>query len=176
MQTLADTEAGRSADDLFTEVYDRLKALAARQRAGAAAAPATTELVHELYLRMAHGGEKHFAQPAQFFAYAARAMRHLLIDAARERSLLRVGGDRVRVSMTDPVAMAVSVDPRQALQLDDALRALETDDPRAAQVMELHYFAGLEIDRVAELLELNPRTIERDWRYARAFLAARAGA
>jgi RNA polymerase sigma factor (TIGR02999 family) len=171
----AESAAGPySADILFAEVYDRLKAIAARQRGGGNAALATTELVHELYLRMASGGDKRFEQPVQFFAYAARAMRHILIDAARAQLLLKAGGDRVRVSLTDPLMDQVGVDPTLALQLDDALRALEHDDPRAARVVELHYFAGLELERIAELLGLNVRTIDRDWRYARAFLAARS--
>jgi RNA polymerase sigma factor (TIGR02999 family) len=176
MQSPAAADLGQSADELFTEVYGRLKALAAHQRIGTPAAPATTELVHELYLRMAGVGERRFDHPAQFFAYAARAMRHLLIDAARERNMMRHGGQQHHVSMTDPAAQALSIDPRQALQLDEALRALETDDARAARVVELHYFAGLGIERIAELLALTPRTIERDWRYARAYLAARVEA
>jgi RNA polymerase sigma factor (TIGR02999 family) len=174
MDNAATAADGHSADTLFAEVYDRLKAIAARQRGGGNAPLATTELVHELYLRMAASGDKRFAQPVQFFAYAARAMRHILIDAARAQVLLKAGGDHVRVSLTDPLMAGVGVDPTLALQLDDALRALERDDARAAQVLELHYFAGLELDRIAELLNLNVRTIDRDWRYARAFLAARS--
>src|SRR5258706_5256525 len=142
------------ADALFAEVYDRLKAMASRQRArgGAPGTLGTTELVHELYLRMGGEGDKRFADPAQFFAYAAQAMRHLMIDAARCRMQLKAGGDQMRVSMTDPVVGAVEIDPAQAVELDAGLRALELEDVRAARVVELHYFAGLPLERVADLL------------------------
>jgi RNA polymerase sigma factor (TIGR02999 family) len=172
-QPIPQADAGATPDALFAEVYDRLKSIAARQRRGSRNGLATTELVHELYLRMASGNEKRFAQPVQFFAYAARAMRHILIDSARSQLLLKVGGDRERVSLTDPQVDALGVDPGQALQLDEALRALEGDDPRAAQVLELHHFAGLELERIGELLGVSVRTIDRDLRYARAFMAAR---
>lgn len=163
------------ADALFAEVYDRLKAMASRQRARAPGTFGTTELVHELYLRMGGEGGKRFADPAQFFAYAAQAMRHLMIDAARSRMQLKAGGDQLRVSMTDPVVDAVQIDPAQAVELDAALCALEMDDARAARVVEFHFFAGLPLERVADLLGVARRTVARDWRYARAFLEAHAG-
>lgn len=161
-----------SVDTLFDEVYDRLKAMAGRQRArsGSPATLGTTELVHELYLRMGAGGDKRFEAPVQFFAYAARAMRTILIDAARARSQLKAGGDMQRVSMTDPAVDGVEVDPARAIQLDAALKLLEADDARAARVVELHYFAGLTLEQIAELLGVVRRTVDRDWRYARAFL------
>jgi RNA polymerase sigma factor (TIGR02999 family) len=168
------------ADELFSEVYARLKAMAARQRErnGRPGTLGTTELVHELYLRMGSGESKRFAEPEQFFAYAARAMRHILVDAARHRMQLKAGGDQRRVSMTDPIVEAVGaveLDPAQAIMLDAALQALEADDPRAARVVELHYFAGLSLEQVAGLLGVVRRTIDRDWRYARAFLLAQVG-
>ena len=152
--------------------------MAGRQRArnGAPLTLGTTELVHELYVRMGNGNEKYFSDPMQFFAYAARAMRHILIDAARSRIQLKAGGDQLRVPMTDPAVGAVEIDPMHAVMLDAALCALEADDPRAAQVMELHYFAGLPVERVAEVLGVARRTVDRDWRYARAFLAAQIAA
>ena len=173
----AGAEGGADTDALFAEVYDRLKAMASRQRArgGPQGTLSTTEIVHELYLRMEGASPTRFSDPAQFFAYAARAMRHILIDTARRRMQLKGGGDQLRVSMTDPHVGAVEVDPAQAVQLDAALRALAVDDPRAARVVELHYFAGLPLDRVGELLGIARRTVDRDWRYARAYLAAAAG-
>jgi RNA polymerase sigma factor (TIGR02999 family) len=178
MAELSKTAMGETGTDaLFTGVYDRLKAMASRQRVrgGTPGTLGTTELVHELYLRM--GGEqgKRFAEPAQFFAYAAQAMRHLMIDAARCRMQLKAGGDQLRVSMTDPVVGAVEIDPARAVELDTALRALESVDARAARVVELHFFAGLELERVADVLGVARRTVARDWRYARAFLDAHAG-
>jgi len=167
---------GQSVNALFDLVYDRLKAMAGRQRerGGSPATLCTTELVHELYLRMGKGGEKTFSDPAQFFAYSARAMRHILVDAAARRLQLKLGGDQRRVTMGDPLVGSVEIDPQQALQLDASLRALEHEDVRAAQVVELHYFAGLSMEQVAEVLSLSRRTVDRDWQYARAFLAEHA--
>jgi RNA polymerase sigma factor (TIGR02999 family) len=164
-------------DPIYADLYDRLKAMASRQRlrGGAPRTLCTTELVHEAYLRM---GESNFRyeQTAQFFAYAARAMRHILTDAARRRIQPKRGGDQARLMLSDPAVDSVLVDPQLALQLDDALVALEREDARAAQVVELHYFAGLDLQQVADTLGVARRTADRDWRYARAFLAARAGA
>jgi RNA polymerase sigma factor (TIGR02999 family) len=163
-----------NADALFGEVYERLKRMAHRElgRVGGGGTVNTTELVHDLYVRLNHGDELAFADPAQFFSYAARAMRHILVDRARQRLRLKSGGDQVRLSLTDPAVDAVGLGPQQALQLDAALDALARDDERAARVVELHYFGGLTLDRVAELLGVVRRTIDRDWRYARAFLLA----
>ncbi len=165
---------GVPARALFDEVYERLKAMAGRQRGRNTDPPSfcTTELVHELYLRMGSNDEKRFDDPAKFFAYAARAMRHILVDAARSRLQLKAGGDWWRVSMTDPAVGAVEMDPGQALQLDRALTALESAEKRAAQVVEMHYFAGLPLQQIADLLGVVRRTVDRDWRYARAFLLA----
>jgi len=159
-----------STEPLFVVVYDRLKAMASRHRLrnGAPMTLCTTELVHEAYLRMS---DNRFEKEAQFFAYAARAMRHILTDAARRRIQPKRGGDLERLALTDPMVESVYIDPILALSLDEALNALERDDPRAAQVVELHYFAGLDLQQVADTLGVARRTIDRDWRYARAFLA-----
>jgi len=170
----ADEPAG-SHEALFAEVYDRLKAMASRRRAGGPPVSlATTELVHEAYLRIRAARPHDFAAPEQFFAYAARAMRHILLDAARERAQIKSGGGQQRVSLTDPAAGTVSIDPALALELDAALTALEAEDERAARVAELHWFAGLPLARVAELLGIGERTAHRDWCFARAFLATQA--
>jgi RNA polymerase sigma factor (TIGR02999 family) len=164
----------QGADALFSEVYERLHSMASRQRARGDANQtlSTTELVHELYLSMGSHGEKWFAHPEQFFAYAARAMRNILIDLARKRLTLKAGSDQRRMALTDPEIGAVEVDPHQAIQLDSVLRALEADDARAAQVVELHFFAGLDLEQVAQVLGVHRRTVNRDWRYARAFMTA----
>ena len=169
--------AASTAHPLFVDVYERLKAMASRQRArgGAPRTFCTTELVHEAYLRMSESDNR-YPRPAHFFAYAARVMRHVLTDAARRRAQIKRGGDQARVTLNDPLVDSVQFDPQLALQLDTALTALERDDPRAAQVVELHYFAGLELQEVADMLRVTRRTIDRDWRYARAFMAERADA
>ena len=162
-------------DPLFVEVYDRLKTLASRQRirGGEPLTLCTTELVHETYLRV-EDSEFKYEDPGKFFAYAARAMRFILTDAARRRIQSKRGGDLLRLSLTDPAVNSSSINPELAIELDDAICALEREDPRAARVMELHYFAGLDMDKVAEVLGVVRRTVERDWRYVRAFIAARA--
>jgi RNA polymerase sigma factor (TIGR02999 family) len=167
---------GNPADPVFIELYERLKAMASRQRlrSGSPKTLCTTELVHEVYLRMGKA-DNHFAKDEQFFAYAARAMRHILTDAARRRVQPKRGGDQARLELSDPLVDSVHVDSQLALQLDDALTALEREDARAARVVELHYFAGLDLKQVSEMLGVGLRTIDRDWRYARAFLATLAG-
>lgn len=165
----ADSISPPGTDALFEDVYSRLKAMASRQRSRASGATlCTTEIVHELYLRI--GNENTFADPAQFFAYAARAMRHLLVDHARRRLQISRGGGMLRAPLSDPAVGMVSIDPNQALELDSALKRLEKDDQRAAKVLELHYFAGLPLERIAQLLDVGERTVDRDMRYAYSFL------
>ena len=164
-----------TARSLFNVVYPQLKSMAHRElnRVGAATLD-TTALVHELFLKLCGGRTLEFAEPAQFFAYAARAMRHILLDRAYRRIRVKVGGDATHVELDDAVD-AVGTNPQLALQLDAALTRLEGVDARAARVVELHYFAGLGLDQVAELVGISRRTVDRDWRFARAFLMEQVG-
>ena len=158
-------------DALFDAVYARLKAMAARELDRREHATLdTTALVHELYLRIGKQPELSFAHPAQFFAYAARAMRHLLTDRARDRLRLRAGGDLLRITLTGSDIQLAIDSAEQALALDAALDRLAQTDARAAQVLELHYFAGMTVPQIADTLQLAPSTVDRDWRFARAFL------
>lgn len=163
--------AAQDADALFDAVYARLKAMASRELSQREQATLdTTALVHELYLRMGKQPGLAFEHPAQFFAYAARAMRHLLADRARDRLRLRAGGDLARVTLTGSDMHLAIESAEQALALDAALERLAETDVRAAQVMELHYFAGLTVKEIAQHLQLATSTVDRDWRFARAFL------
>jgi RNA polymerase sigma factor (TIGR02999 family) len=165
-----------AGDALFAEVYARLKAMAHRELGrGVGATVGTTELVHELYLKIGNDPQRRFAEPAQFFCYAARAMRHILVDRARHRMRFKAGGDQRRLALTDPAVDVVVLEPALALMLDQALDALAREQPRAAQVVELHWFAGLGLEQVAQLLGVVRRTVDRDWRYARAFLLSQVG-
>lgn len=159
-------------DTLFEDVYSRLKAMAGRQRArqGGAQTLGTTELVHELYLRMGRGDALRFGNSAQFFAYAARAMRHVLSDRARDHLRLRAGGSWIRVTLSDDAQQLALDSAEQTLSLDAALHKLEAADARAARVVELHFFAGLTIEQIADSFGLTHRTVTRDWEFARAFL------
>ena len=169
--------AAQTADALFTEVYARLKAMAARQRSrGASGATLeTTALVHELYLRMSTGRELVFEHQAQFFTYAARAMRHLLADRARARLRQRAGGEWIRVTLTGGSQHLAIESAEHALALDAALQRLQDADARAAKILELHYFAGLTIEQIATTLDVARSTVDRDWRFARAFLKNEIG-
>jgi len=168
--------APSTTDTLFAEVYARLKAMASRQRArGAGATLETTAIVHELYLRLSTGRELVFAQESQFFSYAARAMRHLLADRARDRLRQRAGGEWIRITLTGGSHQFAIENAEQALALDAALDRLQEADDRAAKVLELHYFAGLTVEQIATTLDVARSTIDRDWRFARAFLKNEIG-
>lgn len=171
----ASGQPAQAADVLFTEVYARLKAMASRQLSLRHSTLETTALVHELYLRLERNPSLEFEHPAQFFAYAAQAMRHLLTDRARARLRLRAGGGWDPVTLDgDDLELALG-SAEEALALEDALQQLERNDPRAARVVELRYFTGLSLEQTAEALGLARRTVDRDWQFARAFLHERLG-
>jgi len=171
-----DPMPGIGTDALFTEVYARLKAMAGRQLARRDRGTLdTTALVHELYLRISTNPQLAFEQPVQFFAYAARAMRHLLLDRARHRLRQRAAATWAHVTLdSDDLRLAID-SAEEALALDAALVKLAEVDARAAYVVELRYFAGLSLEQVAATLGLARRTVDRDWRFARAFLHDQLG-
>lgn len=166
----------QSASALFDAVYSRLKAMAGRQLANQERGSLdTTALVHELYVRVCAQREIEFSHPAQFFHYAAKAMRHLLSDRARDHLRQRAGGDWRRISLNLADRLQPVTDAQQALALEAALHELEQRHERAAQVVELRYFAGLSLQQIAQMMQLNRRTVDRDWRFARAFLHDQLG-
>jgi RNA polymerase sigma factor (TIGR02999 family) len=161
---------------LFGELYDQLKQMAHRELSKSGSHTLnTTGLVHELYLKVCAGREIRFGLKPQFYMYAASAIRHILIDRARRRLGPTFGGSDVHVSLGDLEVGSAAVSSQQALQLDAALTSLQAANPRAARVVELHYFAGLALQDVAEMLGLVRRTVDRDWRFARSYLTARIG-
>lgn len=169
----AQTQAAQGSGALFAAVYERLKAMAGRSRDRRPGATLdTTALVHELYLRIGTREALRFEHPAQFFAYAARAMRHLLADRARDRQRLHAGGGWQRVTITASDERLALDSADQALALDAALARLEQTDARAARVVELRHFAGLSPEDIAAQLGVTRRTVDRDWSFARAFLKA----
>jgi RNA polymerase sigma factor (TIGR02999 family) len=167
----------QTADALFASVYDRLKCMAGRRLAARArnATLDTTALVHELYLRVNAQGDLVFTHPSQFFTYAAHAMRHLLADRARERLSQRAGGGWIQITLTGSDERLAINGAEQAIALDAALQRLEQVDARAAQGVELRYFAGLTSEQVAETLGIARRTAHRDWEFAQAFLKTDLG-
>jgi RNA polymerase sigma factor (TIGR02999 family) len=163
---------GPPPDELMAALYDRLKGLAHRQLArGQRNTLDTTELVHELYLRVTGNDELKFEHPAQFYSYAARAMRHVLADRARDRMRQKAGGEWVRITLTSNEDLLPAIESaEQALALEEALKQLEEMDARAAQITELRWFAGIAPEQIATMLDLTRRTVDRDWQFARAFL------
>lgn len=159
---------------LYRSIYEQLRALAHRERQRIGASPTlnTTALVHETYLSLKQSTQE---APDNFHAYAARAMRNLLIDEARKRARPKHGGDWLRADSESALDEALAQDSQRTLDLDEALTALAKDDPRAADIVELHYFAGLEFGPIAQMLNVSERTVQRDWRAARAWLKRALG-
>ena len=167
---MSEAELDPVADPAFDQVYQRLRRIAQRERHRVDAGDSlnTTALVHEVYLdiRAARGA----ISVRDYFGYAARAMRNLLIDRARRCLRPKHGGDLQRTELDSSAADGVRIDANQALELDSALQRLAKVDARAANVVELHFFAGLGMERIAEVLDVSERTVNRDWRMARAWL------
>jgi RNA polymerase sigma factor (TIGR02999 family) len=165
----------RGVDELVDQLYQQLRVLARseRRRGGTPDTLHTTALVSELYLKLADAERLRFGEAKQFFSYAAQAMRHILLDRAKLQMRLKRADTSLRIALTDPDVEGLTIDPAQALELDAALDKLLAQDQRAAEVVDLHFFAGLGLQQVAELLDIAPRTAARDWRFASAFLKAR---
>jgi RNA polymerase sigma factor (TIGR02999 family) len=159
-------------DQLSKQVYDELRQMARRHMKGERRDNTlqTTALVHEVYLRLVDVTKVEWQQRAQFFAIAAQMMRRILVDAARARASHKRGRGAVRVNF-DETAI-VSLQPhRSMVALDDALAVFAEVAPRQAKVVELRYFGGLQEEEIVEVLKISPRTVRRDWDFARAWLA-----
>ncbi len=129
-----------------------------------------TALVHEAYLRLFPGRQPDWSDGSHFLRYAARAMRQILVDHARGRNRNKRGGDRNRVPLDSGVAFESDQQPGILLALDEALTRLEKLDPRQADIVELLYFSGMTQAEAAKALDISPRTVNREWRLARAWL------
>jgi len=157
-------------DRLYACVYGELRRLAHRVRAGRAGATlSTTVLVHEAYIKLRPTGNAEWKERAHFFAVAARAMRQVLVDAARRRAADKRGGGVAVVTLGDEVAQAAR--PDDLLALDEALDRLGALDARQLQVVEFRFFAGLTAAETAAQLGVSVTTVEREWRAARAWLS-----
>jgi RNA polymerase sigma factor (TIGR02999 family) len=158
---------------VFAALYPQLKQLAswraASLRQGDTLTP--TAIVHETYLKLVKSRELALQDRRHFFACAARAMRQLIIDHARAVAAGKRGGGVAPVELRD--GEGAGPPPEQWLDLDRALDALDALDPEQRELVELRYFAGLSREEVAELRGCSPRTVERGWARARAFLHAR---
>ena len=174
-QWLDDARGGDRAalDRVLQALYHELHAMAKRQLGGAVGDTLdATVLVHEVYLRLVGQADARFPDRVAFFAYAASAMRSVVVDHARARlALKRGGGDTVQrvADLPDNVNDGIRLD-EDLLSLDSALSQLNEVDPQLARIVELRYFAGLSELQVAELTGRSERTVRRDWQKARMFL------
>lgn len=166
--------AARNGDDdalerAFALAYDELAALAHRQRrrwTGNATLD-TVALVNEAYLKLVGPAPREVEGRAHFFALAAKAMRQILCNYARDQNALKRGGDAVRVTLS---GLDVPDDAPSLVDLDDALARLERVDARLAAVVECRFFGGLTVEETAEGLGVSARTVKRDWAMAQAWL------
>ena len=158
-------------DQMLPLVYDELRRRArgflAHERSNHTLEP--TALVHEAYLRLVGQRRVDWTNRAQLVGMAAVMMRRILVNHARDRAADKRGGEAVAVSLS--VAACVDEGPSvDLIALHDALDALEAIDPRKSRIVELKFFGGLTIAEVAEVMELSPATIEREWSFSRAWL------
>jgi RNA polymerase sigma factor (TIGR02999 family) len=162
----------RAAERLLPLVYNELRKLAAARLANEKPGQTlgATALVHEAYIRLVDVEKtQYWNSRGHFFAAAAEAMRRILVENARRKRELKHGGGLHRVSL-DHAAPVTHASPEQLVTLNDALSCLEQDDPTAAQVFKLRYFAGLTIEQAAESLGVSRATAYRHWTFARAWL------
>ncbi|MCI0435640.1 MAG: ECF-type sigma factor [Gemmatimonadetes bacterium] len=161
----------RALDELFSATYEELRRLAARVRENDPSATLNpTALVNEAYLRLARTLRIVPESPLHFKRIAARAMRQVLVDAARRRAAHKRGGAVDLVTFDDSLEMSLSSSD-EVIALDAALEDLARMEPRQAQLVEYRFFGGLDLSETATLLDVSESTAARDWRAARAWLA-----
>ncbi len=171
LQSIKDGDP-RAAAKLLPLLYDELRNLARKKLASEAPGQTldATALVHEAYVRMVGSGDdRRYADEGHFFAVAAEAMRHILVDKARRKRREKHGGQRKRVELID----AHPAPPEAAedlLALDEALNRLAIEDPEAATLVQLRYFAGLSVEEAAASMGISRSTAYRQWTFARAWL------
>jgi RNA polymerase sigma factor (TIGR02999 family) len=161
----------KAADELLPLVYEELRKLAvvriANEKPGQTLQP--TALVHEAWLKVAGDGNQHFANRRHFFKAAAGAMQQILIDIARRKQRLKHGANVVGEELHES-RIAMSVPSEELLAVNDALAALAREDPQAAEVVRMRYFVGMTVTEIAAAIDLAPRTVDRHWALARAWL------
>jgi len=164
----------KALGQIVSELYGELRQLA-RSRLQNGEVPTlldTTSLVHESYLRLLRAGQIQVKDRSHFLAYAARAMRSVVVDFARERSAQRRGGGDHKIPMDDDIAGIAPGADSDILKLHDALEDLAQVSDRLVTVVEMRYFAGLSEAEIAGALGVTERTVRRDWQKARLILAA----
>ena len=166
-------------DAVYASLYPDLKRLASARlrQQGRGASVSTTMLVHESFMRLAAARDLQLQDRRHFFAYAAKAMRHIIIDAAREHLAERRGGGAEHVTLGHDDAQRVADAPAgdELMQVNEALKQLELVDAELAELVEMRYFGGYAETEIAELLDINERTVRRRWDKARAWLFVALG-
>ena len=167
----ADAGDAQAAAVLFSDLYRELHRLARAQlhARGSNLTLGATTLLHEAYLDISRRGAA-FPDRARFFAYAARAMRGLIIDHVRDRRALKRGGEFHLTALDTRVAEGVAEPVEDLGPLDDALQELARVEPALAELVDLKFFCGLTFAEIAALREVSERTVQRDWNKARLFL------
>jgi RNA polymerase sigma factor (TIGR02999 family) len=166
----------RAAAELLPHVYEELRKLAAARLAEEKPGQTlqATALVHEAYLRLvgpAAGAGREWNGSSHFLAAAAEAMRRILVDHARHKKSQKRGGGRARAELREEAVAAPEAEGSdEILTVDEALAGLAAVDPQAAELVKLRYFAGLSVDETARALNISPRSADRLWAYARAWL------
>lgn len=172
-QLLADWGRGDRAalEKLFPIVHTELRRIARRQMSQERPGHTlqATALVNEAYLKLAGQQEFEWHNRSHFFAVCAQVMRHILIDHARAHARDKRGGGAVQVSLNE-VAVTAEEQPDHLIALDNALRFLERVDPQKGRIVEMRYFAGMSIEETAEVLDISPRTVRREWQRSKAWL------
>lgn len=163
-----------AADELFPLIYDDLRARARGYLRGADGRLQATELVHEAYIKLVDQSSADWRGRTHFFAVAAIAMRHIIVDHVRHRARAKRGGDLRVVTLNDDVAPASDPDV-DVFALYEALERLTALDPRQARIVEMRFFGGLSVEEVAEALGVSKRTVEGEWTHAKAWLRVELG-
>ena len=162
---------GAQLDEVAPLVYEELRRLAQRYMSGERPGHTlqATALVNEAYLRLADRTGSHWQDRSHFFAGAARIMRHILVDHARNRHRAKRGAGAVNVELSEALVL-VEEQAEQVVDLNEALQRFAGLDRRASQVVELKYFGGMSYDEIAEVLGISAITVRRDWEFAKAWL------
>lgn len=172
LQAVSDGEK-QAAEQLLAIVYDELRRLAAHKLAHEPAGQTLqpTALVHEAYLRLlgSVAPAQRWDNRGHFFAAAAEAMRRILIDNARRKNRIKHGGEHQRQAL-EVEQLVVLPEAQELLDLDDALTRLAAEDADAANVVKLHFYAGLTLEEIAQAVGVSHPTVKRRWAYARAWL------
>ena len=166
-----DSADAQAAEQLLPLVYGELRRLAAHKMAHQPPGQTlqATALVHEAWMKIAGDGRHSFANRRHFFSTAARAMQQILIDNARRKRTERHGGGQGTEPLEESrIAVVTSSD--ELLAVNESLGKLEAEDPQAAEIVRLRYFTGMTVPEIATALELAPRTVDRRWAFARAWL------